>query len=402
MKINGNNHVIDNETLLKFLLLISNKEYTKSHSPKKSKGKDVLIISKEAQELFTVNKSGGRTVNTNIDKSIDLKKYIKVAKDNNEEVLKNVGNSINVNAVKYTDYHEGLRSALTDKYTRLVQIAKTHSDPLKYIYEKYNNSNSFYYEKNLSPEERSAGYINELNMYENGKLSGINYQDSLLRGNEIYGNVTRACKLSFERQVINNQISNIIEAAGIDKSDITDKCSFTVDPYSYEIFVSGVSNETKIKMEQALNVGNNGRNLFYHINNSTSIAGADSSQNDKIMYQKYRAYHDVYDYTGLKLNELTEKNGSYYTSDGIDVLKLANKSIMESKKIPENFKVDLIIILEELVSKISSIGWNNIKDMPLSIHYPNGELRDAYQTDNYTRNSDWYKSNIGDAWYAVF
>ena len=38
--------------------------------------------------------------------------------------------------------------------------------------------------------------------------------------------------------------------------------TFTVDPYSYEITVDGVDEETKMLMQNALNVGDNGKNLY--------------------------------------------------------------------------------------------------------------------------------------------
>ena len=37
------------------------------------------------------------------------------------------------------------------------------------------------------------------------------------------------------------------------------------DPYSYEITVDGVDEETKVLMQDALNVGDNGKNRYKHI-----------------------------------------------------------------------------------------------------------------------------------------
>lgn len=44
-------------------------------------------------------------------------------------------------------------------------------------------------------------------------------------------------KIQFERALVNSQISNILKQAGVDTSSITKDCTFTVDPYSYEITV---------------------------------------------------------------------------------------------------------------------------------------------------------------------
>lgn len=59
--------------------------------------------------------------------------------------------------------------------------------------------------------------------------------------------------------MVNSQISNILKQVGVDTSSITKDCTFTVDPYSYEITVDGVDEETKVLMQNALNVGNNGK-----------------------------------------------------------------------------------------------------------------------------------------------
>ena len=64
-------------------------------------------------------------------------------------------------------------------------------------------------------------------------------------------------KIQFERALVNSQISNILNQAGVDTSSIKEECTFTVDPYSYEITVDGVDEETKVLMQNALNVGNN-------------------------------------------------------------------------------------------------------------------------------------------------
>ena len=67
----------------------------------------------------------------------------------------------------------------------------------------------------------------------------------------------REDKIQFERALVNSQISNILKQAGVDTSSITKDCTFTVNPYSYEITVDGVDEETKVLMQNALNVGNN-------------------------------------------------------------------------------------------------------------------------------------------------
>ena len=87
-------------------------------------------------------------------------------------------------------------------------------------------------------------------------------------------------------------------------------------------------------MENALNVGKNGKYLFFHICHCTAQEGCNSTQVSREADNKYHAYHDVYKYTGLKLNELTEKNGTYYTEDGQDILCLVNAGIGKLDDVP--------------------------------------------------------------------
>lgn len=107
--------------------------------------------------------------------------------------------------------------------------------------------------------------------------------------------------------MINSQISNILKQAGVDTSSITKDCTFTVDPYSYEITVDGVDEETKVLMQDALNVGDNGKNLYKHIYYCSTQDGCESSQITKESKMKYEAYHQVYSYTGYELDKLEEK-----------------------------------------------------------------------------------------------
>lgn len=392
----------NNQSLIDLLFNQEKRKHSISTNQNKTIEIDTLTISQEAQELSTVKKSSGRSLNTKIDSSIDLSSYIEEAKKSNQEALENAGNNININAVNYTSEIQALRAALNEKYSKLVEEAKTHSDPKSYIEQKYFNSSSEYYETDLSDTERNTGYQNEISMYENGKVIGVNMQDSLFRGLEVNGNVTDNTKIAFQRQLVNNQISNVLTNAGIDKTSISDSCSFSVDPYSYQITVNGVDNDIKVAMEQALNVGDNGKNLYKHIYNCSIQDGCNSTQINKESKLKYEAYQQVYEYSGLKLDELTEKNGTYYTSDGVDVLDIVNKNISESEEVPGAYKGQLKSWIQSLVSEISSKGWNNVSDMNLSILYSENGLEDTNQSISFARNSEWCNSQIGDAWYAAF
>lgn len=362
MNISSNNYVKNNQSLIDLLFNQEKRKHSISTNQNKKLGIDTFTISQVAQELSTVKKSSGRSLNTRVDSTIDLKAYIEEAKKSNQEALENAGTAIDVNAVTYTRENTALREALTEKYTKLVEEAKTHSNPENYIYQKYYDQSYEYYENDLSETERRIAYNYEKNVYESGKLMGLHMQDSLFRGIEVNGDVTDNTKIVFQRQVVNNQISNILTNAGVD----------------------------------------NGKNLYRHIYNCSTQDGCNSTQVNKESKLKYEAYQQVYEYSGLKLDELTEKNGTYYTSDGVDVLDIVNKNISESEEVPGAYKGQLKSWIQSLVSEISSKGWNNVSDMNLSILYSENGLEDTNQSISFARNSEWCNSQIGDAWYAAF
>ena len=271
--------------------------------------RDTLTISASGKEKLTKSTSG-RAHNTSIDSSIDLKSYIASAKKTNQELIENAGTQINAKTSEYMSTGKAFRAALTEKYSKLAAEAKTHSNPENYIHSKYFDKSSEYYETNLTDTERRIAYNYEMQMCRTGKINGVNYQDSLFRGIEVDGDSVDSDKIQFERALVNSQISNILKQAGVDTSSITKDCTFTVDPYSYEITVDGMDEETKVLMQNALNVGNNGKNLYKHIYYCSTQDGCESSQvTEESKKMKYEAYHQVYSYTGYGLDKLEEKMG---------------------------------------------------------------------------------------------
>ena len=291
--------------------------------------RDTLTISASGKEKLTKSTSG-RTHNTSIDSSIDLKSYIASAKKTNQELIENAGTQINAKTSEYMSTGKAFRAALTEKYSKLAAEAKTHSNPENYIHSKYFDKSSEYYETNLTDTERRIAYNYEMQMCRTGKINGVN-----------------------------SQISNILKQAGVDTSSITKDCTFTVDPYSYEITVDGVDEETKVLMQNALNVGNNGKNLYKHIYYCSTQDGCESSQVTEESKMKYEAYHQVYSYTGYELDKLEEKNGTYYTESGENILDLVDSTVESSGKVPKEFNQQMKNWIHDLVSKISTRGWNN-------------------------------------------
>ena len=119
--------------------------------------RDTLTISASGKEKLTKSTSG-RTHNTSIDSSIDLKSYIASAKKTNQELIENAGAQINAKTSEYMSTGKAFRAALTEKYSKFAAEAKTHSNPENYIHSKYFDKSSEYYETNLTDTERRIAY----------------------------------------------------------------------------------------------------------------------------------------------------------------------------------------------------------------------------------------------------
>ena len=366
MNIFFNSRINANQSLLN--VLFGQQQKAASRQNTGCRGiRDTLTISASGKEKLTKSTSG-RTHNTSIDSSIDLKSYIASAKKTNQELIENAGTQINAKTSEYMSTGKAFREALTEKYSKLAAEAKTHSNPENYIHSKYFDKSSEYYEANLTDTERRIAYNYEMQMCRTGKINGVN-----------------------------SQISNILKQAGVDTSSIKEECTFTVDPYSYEITVDGVDEETKVLMQNALNVGNNGKNLYKHIYYCSTQDGCESSQVTEESKMKYEAYHQVYSYTGYELDKLEEKNGTYYTESGENILDLVDKAVEDSGKVPKEFKQQMKNWIHDLVSTISTRGWNNVPDMTLSILYGKSGLKDMNQLITYQYEAD----RMNRQWYSV-
>ena len=112
---------------------------------------------------------------------------------------------------------------------------------------------------------------------------------------------------------------------------------------------------------------------------------------------KYEAYHQVCSYTGYGLDKLEEKNGTYYTESGENILDLVDSAVESSGKVPKEFNQQMKNWIHDLVSTISTRGWNNVPDMTLSILYGKSGLKDMNQLITYQYEAD----RMNRQWYSV-
>lgn len=372
--------------------------------------RDQLTLSKEAAQLqkaYQTTSTSKTTTSKNIsfDQKVDIQSYFDRAMEHNQAAIANAGDEITgspQNYAKYIDCGDVYRQILTDKYTALVENAKRQNDPEMYIQQKYFDPACSWYVSDLTDIERGVGYRNEISVLKKGTTDGLDFRDSFFRINNITWPYEEdmCSEMSFNRQMINAQISNIFKNNGIEIGE-EEEYSLTVDPYSYYITVDCADESKKQKMELALNVGDNGVHLWRHINNSATRDHVKSEQVNKLSYSKYRAYHDIYNYTGYKLDELKEADGTYYTEDGTDIKEIIKKMVRKNADVPYGFKEGVIEMLYDRIAEISRYGWNHIPDMFLTIGGDQSGLHDVKQNNTFDFGSDFVKRYLQNAQYKV-
>ena len=85
----------------------------------------------------------------------------------------------------------------------------------------------------------------------------------------------------------------------------------------------------------------------------------------------------------------------------LQILELLNQlpdsAVESSGKVPKEFKQQMKNWIHDLVSKISTRGWNNVPDMTLSILYGKSGLKDMNQLITYQYEAD----RMNRQWYSV-
>lgn len=369
------------------MLRISNAQKVKRSVAYKSS--DTITLSGAAKKMSQVSKNNRTSSNRRIDESIDLQSYINKAKEKNAETIKNAGDKI-TSRNSYVSETDVCYEALHDKYNKLLEVAKSHSNPEAYIQDKYCNENSPYYASDLTDEEREAAYDNEINMLKYGKINGCNMRDSLFRGITFpNANEEDEDQKTFNRQVANSEMDNLFKENRIEVPEGTE-LSFSIDPYSYNLTVSGTQDKgLKEKIEELLNSGDNSKELYNHILSSSQYGIAKSTQFTLDGFRKYDLYHEALDVTGIDIRSLTEKDGSYYTKDGQNITDIFNSKLEEMAKsakpyVPKQYTGVCEETFASMIQEMSYKGWNNIPDMMLSINYSDNKLQDVCQNTNYS------------------
>ena len=395
------------EAVLRLLFQNEHKDVEKRLRAQKNVAtkRDCLTISSEAMEIQKTAQIYGQSENIKFDQTVDIASYFEAAREANQKTLENAGDEITRSRQKcpYVSSGEVCYQILTDKYSKLIEEAKKHDDPELYIERKYYDPTCPWFTSDLTREERSIGYRNEMSMLKRGKVVGANMLDSVFRINNLTleYNEINASQISYYRQLCDAQLNFIFSKNKIEVGEAS-QYIFRVDPYSYYISVDCEDAAIKGKMESVLNQGENGKHLWQQINWFSEQDGAHSAQiSNKLSIDKTWAYREVYRYTGYQLHELKEENGTYYTEDGTDIKTVIREEVWKDPIFPYEAKEDYAQAVCGCIQEVAEWGWQNVPDMVLSIGYSSAGLHDLGQDISFDYGSEWYKQYLDNYQYSV-
>lgn len=313
-----------------------------------------------------VDNSGPCTANIEVDSSIDLDFYINQAKMNNQAYIDSAGDELTFFSLEnYNSVADAYKEALIEKYTYLRQEALQHANPELYIEEKYNNPKSPFYASDLTDIERRIAYNYEKDMLKDGTITGVSFQDSLFRGTVLNAGANVGDERRFNRKVMNTQLNNILSNSGISIPEgVALRC--TINPKTCYISITdntgdGVERKDLCSaVESALNVKENGINLYRHIMQSSySAVDVESSQ---YVYEgriKFQYYHNT--------------DGNSMGMDG---------------DYNQKFKAYCDKYYYKYSEKAAEVGFDGFMDMYLSIDITSAGFQDAFQNVNWSNDSD--------------
>ncbi|OEH94394.1 DUF4885 family protein [Bacillus solimangrovi] len=277
------------------------------------------------------------------------------------------------------------KQILDEKYRKIHKQNMMFKNPKAHIFDKYYDRHSPYYKHDLTDAEREAAKTMELGMIRNNgkKCGGYDFRDAAFREIQpINGEVEVAENKAFNRQQVNKQLQDLFEKYQISIPNDA-KLTFTIDPYNYNLSVSGTEdNELIDQLEYALNIDKNAKELFLHIMRSSSHNSTQFTQEKE---DKYFLAREIKNVTGYDLNNLTNINRKFITEDGQDIYELYKSQLKNNPYA----SVRLQHYVPHL-NKLAMNGFDSVPDLVLMIGYESGSLQDIGQGESFgTGKTGW-------------
>lgn len=273
------------------------------------------------------------------------------------------------------------RERVNSYYSKETQNNLKYPSPEQYIYEKYKDPNSINFRTNMPEDYRDLAYKQELSLLRTGNASQLD--DKFALGNASV-NVLHMNVNNTVRTQIEHSIEDLFDEYNVDipKGIIFE---LEVDPYDFKISAKDINDdELTEEIENALNHGKNGQNLYSHIEfcNPAKLGFDEPSQYKNGDFLKNSLFYTVKDTTGFDIRELKAEEGEFVTPDG------KNLWTELEEKVPPNELNKFKGIYKDLAIN----GWNSTPDYNLSIRCKNGKLYDKETKYGYGDNQQMWQT----------
>ena len=284
------------------------------------------------------------------------------------------------------------KQAIVEKY-----YAKQHAenmrfpDPEKHIRDKYINYRSPYFRSDLTEEERKLCVEQERACLYGWPLQTSHY-DIALR--EDGGCSWREIQINAINEVRSQNAQAVDDL--LQKNGITLPAGaffkMNLNLYDYYIRVEGLEDEELTRaIEQALNVGENGKRLYQHIEFSNP-AGFDLptySQYEGANIWKRSLYIATEALTGYDIRTLENHGGTFWTPDGRDLWDVLCGADTGGKY---NLTAHTAIYRQ-----LAAYGWDSTPDAWRGLTWQDGKLWQPDELRGERAESDWQKQILEEA-----
>ncbi len=273
--------------------------------------------------------------------------------------------------------YEKYTKVIDEHYAKVNEENKKFDNPARHIWDKYYNTKSPYYVKGLTQREREICSEAEKRVL-NGLPAAVNSYDPIIQKTFGGGIINDAEWNDEVRNGINNSVNQLFEENGIIIPEGTD-LRLRVDPYDYNIHVSGVDEALARQIEQVLNQGKNGKYLYEHLRWCNPAYNGFEQPKQYLYDTAYQGkavmWHFVNDLTGLDMRKLENKDGIIYTPDGQNLWDVVTERYNELRANGEIDDLPMVSLYGDY-KVFAKEGWDNEEERGLTIGYKNGSLYD--------------------------
>ena len=252
----------------------------------------------------------------------------------------------------------------------------TANEVKKFLAQKYFGADDVKNSEKFNNPEKYAMYENDLNAVLDGSFENINPLDPRIDYTIEQWDNYNSEQNELKASPISFSLDNLLTENEIDLDD-DENILISFNPYTFKAEIKGCDIVLANKISNLINTNDNSKNLMYHVVKS-------SSNLDEESVAKFKAYHQLREYTGYSLQDCILDGSEYYTKDGKNLDELLKKGI-ENSSIGPDFRESTFNNVKKLLDTISK-------------HNSPNEIEDLNLTVGYSKTNGFY--SVGNVWEA--